>query len=461
MADESVYSHYDAERLCREDACDYINIKFSKSGGIAEALRIDAVAAEFGIPCMIGGMLESRLALAAKVHFAYAAKTVRFYDLDTCMVGHLEDPVIGGVHYDGYRISDDIPETEKIPFERKCKAEDIILLISMGLRDDSGLEIEAINNEPVYNSEPLPRSRDMNVILIAFFEKLADSENRKARFRTVISLFLNEQQHFFECYHRTNLFLKGEEPKDSALLREIPNSFWIIRLKSKLQSAHKFDSKVLEEAVNYTINFRQNTSLASSAMPIAEFKIPEKTRVYYFDTKEYVRYFDPKLRLQMIPGDVVDIPEYPAIVKSRPIAGDNNNAVLLNLDKIRHFNFIRDDIPFRNKKDRLIGRFAAYQQHRKRFFELYFGHQLCDLGSVVIDNDHPEWYRNDVATNLKWIMSSNSVAVMPLPKYETWFMEGKLNSGFPITYRLKTINSDMEEKLHYYINHASGSRKNC
>ncbi|MGJ1261476.1 mandelate racemase/muconate lactonizing enzyme family protein [Sphingobacterium spiritivorum] len=105
MADESVYSHYDAERLCREDACDYINIKFSKSGGIAEALRIDAVAAEFGIPCMIGGMLESRLALAAKVHFAYAAKTVRFYDLDTCMVGHLEDPVIGGVQYDGYRIS--------------------------------------------------------------------------------------------------------------------------------------------------------------------------------------------------------------------------------------------------------------------------------------------------------------------------------------------------------------------
>ncbi|MEN5087291.1 dipeptide epimerase [Sphingobacterium faecium] len=104
MADESVYSHDDAERLCRADACDYINIKFSKSGGIHEALKIAAVAAEFNIPCMIGGMLESRLALAAKVHFAYAAPNVKFYDLDTCMVGHLEDPVSGGIQYNGYHI---------------------------------------------------------------------------------------------------------------------------------------------------------------------------------------------------------------------------------------------------------------------------------------------------------------------------------------------------------------------
>ena len=105
MADESVYSHHDAERLCKADACDYINIKFSKSSGINEALKIQSVAAEYNIPCMIGGMLESRLALAAKVHFAYASSNVKFYDLDTCMVGHLEDPVIGGIQYNGYSIS--------------------------------------------------------------------------------------------------------------------------------------------------------------------------------------------------------------------------------------------------------------------------------------------------------------------------------------------------------------------
>lgn len=105
MADESVYNHHDAERLCKHDACDYINIKFSKSSGILEALKIQSLAAEYGIPCMIGGMLESRLALSAKVHFAYAAANVKFYDLDTCMVGHLVDPVLDGIHYDGYKIS--------------------------------------------------------------------------------------------------------------------------------------------------------------------------------------------------------------------------------------------------------------------------------------------------------------------------------------------------------------------
>ena len=33
----------------------------------------------------------------------------------------------------------------------------------------------------------------------------------------------------------------------------------------------------------------------------------------------------------------------------------------------------------------------------------------------------------DTATNIKWVMSSNSLCVMPKPKYETWFMEGKIN----------------------------------
>ena len=108
MADESCYDHRDAVRLSTHNACDYINIKFSKSGGIAEALRIQQTAASYGVTCMIGGMLESRLALSAKVHFAYAAPNVQFFDLDTCLLGHLEDPVVGGVRFNGYRLS--LPE---------------------------------------------------------------------------------------------------------------------------------------------------------------------------------------------------------------------------------------------------------------------------------------------------------------------------------------------------------------
>jgi L-alanine-DL-glutamate epimerase-like enolase superfamily enzyme len=110
MADESVYNHHDARKQIESDSCSYINIKFSKSGGINEAKKIHDLAAEKGIPCMMGGMLESRIALSAKLHFVYSSPNIRFYDMDTCMLGHLEDPCIGGVKYDGYFLSiDDAP----------------------------------------------------------------------------------------------------------------------------------------------------------------------------------------------------------------------------------------------------------------------------------------------------------------------------------------------------------------
>lgn len=104
MADESVYTHRDAERIIRNNACAAINIKFAKSGGIAEAIKINAVAEKNNIPCMMGGMLESRLALTAKVHFAMAHNNIKFFDLDTCLLGHKIDPVIGGVQYNGMQL---------------------------------------------------------------------------------------------------------------------------------------------------------------------------------------------------------------------------------------------------------------------------------------------------------------------------------------------------------------------
>ncbi|HEY4336109.1 MAG TPA: dipeptide epimerase [Puia sp.] len=102
MADESVFDHHDARRLLAAQAFDYVNIKFAKSGGILEATKIDAVCAEQNIPCMMGGMLESRVALTAFAHFALAHDNIKFHDMDTCMLGHTADPVTGGVRYNGY-----------------------------------------------------------------------------------------------------------------------------------------------------------------------------------------------------------------------------------------------------------------------------------------------------------------------------------------------------------------------
>jgi L-alanine-DL-glutamate epimerase-like enolase superfamily enzyme len=104
MADESVFNHFDAIRLIESESCDYINIKLAKSSGIREAIKIADTAREYGIACMLGGMLESRLALTGKVHLAMSHDNIRFYDLDTCLLGQLVDPVIGGAQYKGFEL---------------------------------------------------------------------------------------------------------------------------------------------------------------------------------------------------------------------------------------------------------------------------------------------------------------------------------------------------------------------
>lgn len=102
MADESVSDHYDAIRLIESGSCDFLNIKLAKSGGIVEAKRIADEAGKRGVACQLGGMVESRLGLTAKAHFAMSHDAIQFYDLDTCLLGQLEDPVIGGAQYRNY-----------------------------------------------------------------------------------------------------------------------------------------------------------------------------------------------------------------------------------------------------------------------------------------------------------------------------------------------------------------------
>lgn len=104
MADESVFNFMDAERLIEEQDIRYINIKFAKSGGIYGGREISLVCAHWERTCMIGSMLESRLALTANAHFAMATKNVKYIDLDTALLGQQDDPVIGGMHYEGNKI---------------------------------------------------------------------------------------------------------------------------------------------------------------------------------------------------------------------------------------------------------------------------------------------------------------------------------------------------------------------
>ncbi|WP_269747349.1 glycosyl transferase family 90 [Campylobacter aviculae] len=57
---------------------------------------------------------------------------------------------------------------------------------------------------------------------------------------------------------------------------------------------------------------------------------------------------------------------------------------------------------------------------------------------------------NDVASNLKWAMSSNSLVLSPKMTCETWFMEGKLkaNEHFALI-----DNENLSELIDYFIQH--------
>ncbi|RQO72512.1 non-canonical purine NTP pyrophosphatase [Pedobacter sp. KBW06] len=64
--------------------------------------------------------------------------------------------------------------------------------------DDSGLEIEALNNEPGIYSARYSGQKDDQVNLKLVLQKMEGLSNRKARFKTVISLIQEKKNYFFE-----------------------------------------------------------------------------------------------------------------------------------------------------------------------------------------------------------------------------------------------------------------------
>ena len=103
LADESVFSVEDAIRIIQKRAADLINIKLMKTGGIYQALKICGIAESFGVECMIGCMLESKIAVSAAAHLAAAKGIITRADLDGPSLCR-EDPYEGGPVYEGSKI---------------------------------------------------------------------------------------------------------------------------------------------------------------------------------------------------------------------------------------------------------------------------------------------------------------------------------------------------------------------
>ena len=260
------------------------------------------------------------------------------------------------------------------------------------------------------------------------------------------------------------------------LLHRLTPQWWLQRRSKQLLDSFELrqDKDYILERVNYYCKLSQEASLCGE---YALNSMPKAKSNYFRDFFEYSRFFDGNLNVDTAFGDNILIPPTPSVTKSRPIGDRNENCVLCNLDKVRHFTFLNDKRSFESKLDTAIYRGASYQPHRVAFMESYFGSKWVDCGDTGVKPLKPEWkaplitlydhlvYKfivsiegNDVASNLKWIMSSNSVAVMPKPKYETWFMEGTLIPNYHYI-EIKPDYSDLPERLQYYIDHPEEAKK--
>lgn len=263
--------------------------------------------------------------------------------------------------------------------------------------------------------------------------------------------------------------------------------FWAEHQREKL--LHRFDrltplqQDYVQERVNYYNRLTAVSPLPLECPMLSEQHYSERNypSVYYFDSYEWTRYYPREFRWSFAPGDITATFDVPTIAKSRPIEASkkNPNSIILNLNKVRHFMFFRDPIPFEKKVNKGIFRGDVQGKMTRRILmDNYFGHPKLDMFDTYKESVYPMEMRqkgqtsiynhlkfkyifcmegNDVASNLKWVMNSNSLAVSPPLVYETWFMEGRLVPDEHFI-GIKPDCSDLIEKLTYYDEHPAEAR---
>ena len=93
LADESVFSPQDALTIMQMGAADLVNIKLMKCGGLYPAEKINAIAEANHVQCMVGCMLETKVAIAAGVSLVAAKQNITEADCDSFM--YAVDPEMG------------------------------------------------------------------------------------------------------------------------------------------------------------------------------------------------------------------------------------------------------------------------------------------------------------------------------------------------------------------------------
>lgn len=243
------------------------------------------------------------------------------------------------------------------------------------------------------------------------------------------------------------------------------------RLLNVFHSLPAWEQAYITRRVDYYCKFSDEIFLPENSTTLGNFTYRNRTSyihdyvnsTYFFDAYEYIRFFPKHLRWAYNPGDVNYLFPIPEITKSRPLTVDNSNRnnILLNLDKVRHFTWVYDPFTWEQKECRILFRGDVHNKPRRvKFLKMWSHHPICDLvgagGMSLFDHLYYRYIMalegNDVASNLKWVMSSNSIAVMPKPTCETWYMEGQLIPNYHYI-EIASDYHDLIERITYYEQH--------
>ena len=101
-ADESVFTREELTSVISKKAADIINLKIMKTG-LLNTIDIAIAAHVMGLQLMIGGMIETRVAMGCSLALVAGLGIIEHLDLDTPLLLS-EDPVEGGYTYEGPKL---------------------------------------------------------------------------------------------------------------------------------------------------------------------------------------------------------------------------------------------------------------------------------------------------------------------------------------------------------------------
>ena len=206
---------------------------------------------------------------------------------------------------------------------------------------------------------------------------------------------------------------------------------------------------------------------------------------YFKELESYLNYYKilfPTKSINFIFwfGDDTNLKDLPCFVKAKNI-NNKDFSIILNLNKPRHFGMLKNltkwDIPFNEKKNIFLWRGANtgfcndreilvnnFNNNKNLDFKFSYlcKKSLVEINPLLIQQMSIEEMLknkfllsiegNDVATNLKWILLSNSVCLMKKPTKCSWIMEDML-LPFIHYIPLKDDFSDIEEKYNWCLSH--------